>query len=401
MKLHKILADAVVLSLKAIFTENKYADKVIEKVLKSNRKWGSRDRGFIAESVYDIVRNKRLLGFLCNAEGKEETHLWEIFGAWFFLKYGKIPEGAFSRNMDQNELTVRLKNAEKQRAVLYSVPDWMDSRCRSELGDGWNEELKALNQPAPVIIRANTLKTSTAKLQALLAKEGIATETLSDTPDALRLKERKNLFGSPLFKDGCFEIQDAGSQWIARMLDIGTGQRVIDACAGAGGKSLHIAAMMQNKGHLIAMDIEDWKLNELKKRARRAGAHNIETRLIEGTKTIKRLSETADRLLLDVPCSGLGVLRRNPDAKWKIQPDFLDKVCQTQREILMSYSGMLKKGGKMVYATCSILPSENENQVKWFLEQQKGGFELLEEKHCRPSTEGYDGFYMALLKKNQ
>ena len=401
MKLHKILADAVVLSLKAIFLENKYADKVIEKVLKSNKKWGSRDRAFIAESVYDIVRNRRLLGFLCEVEGREAQHLWEIFGAWYYLKYGKIPESSFFSNLDEKSLAERQKLAELNRAVRYSVPEWMDERCSAELGGSWNEELKALNEPAPVILRTNSLKTNVAKLKVALEKEGVATTTLADCPDALRLNDRKNLFSSPLFKEGCFEIQDAGSQWIARMLDVSPGQRVIDACAGAGGKALHLAALMQNKGHLIAMDIEDWKLNELKKRARRAGAHNIETKLIEGTKTIKRLNNTADRLLLDVPCSGLGVLRRNPDAKWKIQPDFLEKLCQTQREILQGYSGMLKKGGKMVYATCSILPSENENQIKWFLEQQKGAFELLEEKHCLPSREGYDGFYMALLKKVQ
>lgn len=401
MKLHKILADAVIQSLHAIFSENKYADKVIERVLKSNKKWGSRDRAFIAESVYDIVRNKRLLGFLCGIEGREEHNLWQVFGAWYYLKYNKLPEGPEFKNMNAEVLEALRKKAESNRAIRYSVPDWMDQRCNAELGEGWEKELKALNEPASVIIRANTLKTNANRLKESLEKEGVETVFLSDTPDALQLKERKNLFGSPLFREGWFEVQDAGSQWIARMLDVQPGQRIIDACAGAGGKTLHLAALMQNKGHLIAMDVEEWKLNELKKRAKRAGAHNIETRLIEGTKTIKRLHETADRLLLDVPCSGLGVLRRNPDAKWKIQPDFLDKLAVTQRNILRSYSKMLKKGGMMVYATCSILPSENENQVRWFLEEQKGAFELVGEKHCLPSREGYDGFYMALLKKIQ
>jgi 16S rRNA (cytosine967-C5)-methyltransferase len=156
---------------------------------------------------------------------------------------------------------------------------------------------------------------------------------------------------------------------------------------------------MENKGMLIAMDIEEWKLAELKKRAKRAGSFNIETRWIENNKVVKRLHGTADRLLLDVPCSGLGVLKRNPDTKWKLQPSFLETVCQTQRDILENYAKMLRVGGKMVYATCSILPSESENQVQWFLQQQEGAYELLEEKRCSPSQHGYDGFYMATLKK--
>jgi 16S rRNA (cytosine967-C5)-methyltransferase len=174
--------------------------------------------------------------------------------------------------------------------------------------------------------------------------------------------------------------------------------RVIDACAGAGGKTLHLASLMQGKGRIVSMDIEDFKLNELKRRARRNGIPNIETRLIEGAKTIKRLAESADRLLLDVPCSGLGVIRRNPDAKWKLNPEFIARVQETQAEILSTYPVMLKPGGLMVYATCSILPVENENQVQKFLEANPN-FELIEEKHVWPS-EGFDGFYMALIKKN-
>ncbi|MFZ4542454.1 MAG: RsmB/NOP family class I SAM-dependent RNA methyltransferase [Saprospiraceae bacterium] len=399
MKLHKILADAVLQSLYTIFSENRYADKVIEKTLKSNKKWGSRDRGFIAESIYDIVRNWRLLGFVCEVEGEELQHLWKVFGAWYFLKYKEIPNWSEFDGLDENKITERHILAADHRATFYSIPDWMDTRCNEEFGDKWPDELKALNEPAEVFIRVNTHKTNCADLKSLLEKEGILVSLVPDSPDALKLQVRKNLFSSPLFLNGYFEIQDAGSQWIARFLDPQPGNRVIDACAGAGGKTLHLSALMENKGHLIAMDIEEWKLSELKKRAKRGAAHNIETRLIESNKTIKRLHETADRLLLDVPCSGLGVLRRNPDAKWKIQADFIDKVCLTQQEILKNYSKMLRKGGQMVYATCSILPSENENQVKWFLELQKGAFQLLEEKHCLPSKNGYDGFYMALLKR--
>ena len=244
-----------------------------------------------------------------------------------------------------------------------------------------------------------TLKTDLETLKLELEAQNILTDILEDTPNALVLKERKNLFTTELFKKGHFEVQDAGSQWIAPMLDVKPGMRVIDACAGAGGKTLHLSALMNNKGSLIAMDTEAFKLDELKKRARRAGVGNVETREIDSTKVIKRLHETADRVLLDVPCSGLGVLRRNPDAKWKLSQNFIQKIQVTQRDILSRYSKMIRGNGKMVYATCSILPSESEEQVKWFLAEQAGAFELIEERRCSPSANGYDGFYMACLQK--
>ncbi|TAG57550.1 MAG: RNA methyltransferase, partial [Runella slithyformis] len=155
----------------------------------------------------------------------------------------------------------------------------------------------------------------------------------------------------------------------------------------------------QNKGQLIAMDIEDWKLQELRRRTRRNGVGNVETRLIEA-KTIKRLRATADRVLLDVPCTGLGVLRRNPDTKWKLQPAFLEQIKQTQYEILENYSQMVKPSGKLVYATCSILPSESEWQVQRFLQQQGSKWQLLAEQRTSPAQDGFDGFYMACLQKN-
>ena len=175
--------------------------------------------------------------------------------------------------------------------------------------------------------------------------------------------------------------------------------RVIDACAGAGGKTLHLASLMENKGTIIAMDTEAWKLEELRKRAKRNGIHNIDTRVIEG-KTIKRLKESADAVLLDVPCSGLGVLKRNPDAKWKLNLKFIEELKEIQYNILTKYSSMVKPGGKLVYATCSILPSENELQVNKFLKENPN-FKLVREHNTDPITEECDGFYMALLVKEQ
>ncbi len=194
-------------------------------------------------------------------------------------------------------------------------------------------------------------------------------------------------------------MQDASSQLVGAALDVQPGMRVVDACAGAGGKTLHLAALMKNKGQIIAMDTEAWKLDNLKKRATRAGITIIEPRLIESSKTIKRLHNSADRLLLDVPCSGLGVLRRNPDAKWKLTHEFISTIKKTQQEILEGYSPIIKKDGVLIYSTCSILPSENTGQVNTFLKASENQFVLQEEKKVFPSESGFDGFYIAKIKR--
>lgn len=409
MRIHRNLAEAVIFSLSQVFLEDKYADKVIEKVLQSNPKWGARDRGFIAENTYEIVRWWRWLLFLIGKEEvslKQETDLsvqtamlWKVFGAWLLTQETQLPDWKEFSGLHQRSIFDRIEESKKIRKVFYSIPDWLDQMGEQELGTKWDKEINALNQPASVILRANTLKTTTQRLKNLLNKDEIETLDVPNVPTALVLRKRMNIFSSTHFKSGLFEIQDASSQQVAMMLDVEPTMRVIDACAGAGGKTLHLAALMENKGKIIAMDTEQWKLDELQKRAKRAGAQNIETKIIDSNKVIKRLEESADRLLLDVPCSGLGVLKRNPDAKWKLKPNFIESIKDTQRTILKTYSQMLKKGGKMVYATCSILPSESEEQIQWFLREEKGNFELLEEKRISPTKSGFDGFYMACLLK--
>ncbi|MBA4144511.1 MAG: RNA methyltransferase [Azospira oryzae] len=396
MKLFHNLSEAVVLGLEQIFIDDRYADKVIEKILKQNPKWGARDRRFIAETTYDIVRWYRLFIYLTDAD---EHDFWKLLGAWCLWNNIKLPPWNEFRSINLDSFQAAYNEIKSNRVVRESIPDWMDELGEKELGAKWETELHALNEPAVVVLRANTLKESRRELQRQLKEEeGILTEAPLNYPDALILEQRQNIFTRPQFRDGLFEVQDAGSQTIAPYLQVEPGMRVIDACAGGGGKTLHLAALMQNKGRIIAMDTEDWKLEELKKRARRAGAGNIETRVIESSKTIKRLAETADRLLLDVPCSGLGVLKRNPDAKWKLSPAFIEDVKATQQKIINDYSVMLKAGGVMVYSTCSVLPSENEKQVEQFLQKQEGKFELQEQRTMLPS-EGFDGFFMARLKK--
>jgi 16S rRNA (cytosine967-C5)-methyltransferase len=232
----------------------------------------------------------------------------------------------------------------------------------------------------------------------MLAKEHVTTVPVDGVETALQVTSDAALFRTQAFADGCFEQQDAGSQLVAAALDVKPGMRVIDACAGAGGKTLHLAAMMQGKGRLLAMDVEEWKLENLKQRARRAGAHNVETRVITSSKTVKRLKESADRVLLDVPCSGLGVLKRNPDAKWRDTAERLPVLVALQEEILQRYSQMVKVGGLLVYATCSILPEENRQQVDKFLAANEH-FRLIGDHNVSPAETGFDGFYMARLER--
>lgn len=400
MRLHRTLVFAVIDALNQIFKDNEYADKVVEKILKRDKRWGVRDRKFIAETVYEMVRWKRLYNEIAATKEHYTTeNLWKNFTAWAVLKGYKLPDWPQFGGTPERRIKGKFDELQKERKFKESIPDWMDELGVKELGEKqWSEEIHELNKPARVILRANRLKTNRTELKNLLASEDVDSEFLSEQPDALALTERKNVFLTEVFKKGFFEVQDASSQLVAPFLEVQPGQRVIDACAGAGGKTLHIAALMQNKGQIIALDIYNSKLKELKRRAKRNGAHNIEPRLIEGSKTIKKLKGTADRVLIDAPCSGLGVLKRNPDAKWKLQPEFIEEIKKVQAEILENYSKMLKTGGKLVYATCSILPSENELQVEKFLKNNTD-FILVKEHKVSPAKTGFDGFYMALLEK--
>ncbi|OJX32388.1 MAG: RNA methyltransferase [Chryseobacterium sp. 36-9] len=380
------------------FQEKKYADKVIERLLKAHRKWGSQDRQTVSEIFYNIIRWKKRLEYYMG-EGVKPNNVYKLILAyllWSKSHYKKFEE--FDGIKIADILTKLKKGTVPTKAIEYSIPEWLAETLEKELGKNWEREMLALNEQAPTVLRTNTLKTTPRELIADLKDENVESFTIKNYPDAVQLEEKKNVFLTSAFKDGLFEVQDASSQKIGELLDVKEGMRVVDACAGAGGKTLHLAALMKNKGQIIALDIYEWKLAELKRRAKRAGAHNIETRVISDNKVIKRLHEKADRLLIDAPCSGLGVLKRNPDSKWKIDQDFIDRIKGEQQQILQDYSKILKKGGQMIYATCSILPSENNEQVKTFLENNPE-FTLIKDEKIMPS-EGYDGFYMALIKRN-
>lgn len=371
--LHRPVWEGMNQSLRDIFVEGWYADKVIQRQLKANRKWGSQDRKLFAEAVYDIVRWWRRLLFACEIPWPE-TDQWSegdsmafemAIEAWCLLhevQLGKNIPRSLPKDMDVER---RFKSTKLPRAVRESIPDWMDRWGAEELGERWDKLLPALNSIAPVYLRANRLKTKPEQLLKRLEQENVECEIVSG--DTLKLKQRTNVFITKAFREGLFEVQDFHSQQVAIELGVEPGQRVIDACAGAGGKSLHLASLMQNKGKVLALDVLEKKLESLRERSTRAGATIIETRLIESTKVIKRLAESSDCVLLDVPCSGMGVLRRNPDAKWKLKPEEVTHLNGLQAEILRSYSKMCRPGATLMYATCSMMPSENLKQVEKFL----------------------------------
>lgn len=393
MKMHRILAVAAADIADSVFREHKVLDYELANAFESNPKWGKRDRGFIAETVFEVVRWKRALSFLV---GNDETA--SLCAAQWVRMGHELPEwwayhGAAAEEMKAREAEL----ADQPRAVRESIPDWLDALGAEELGDNWEAELAALNQRSCVFLRVNTLKSTRPKVIAWLASFNINASEVPGLPDALALAPGKTLPKS-LRRDGRVEIQDAGSQMIAPLLDPQPGERVIDACAGAGGKSLHLAALMLNEGRVFGMDIIKRKLVKLERRAKRADASKcIKTREITTTTTTD-YAGVADRLLIDSPCSGLGTLKRQPDLKWRLKPARLDRVRGIQTELLEKYTAMLKPGGRLVYATCSILPSENRAAVDHLIE--RGGFSLLKECPVSPAATGYDGFYAAALVKD-
>lgn len=391
MKMHRILAEAASTIAKSVFREGKVLDHELATAFEENPKWGKRDRSFIAETVFEVIRWRRALGFLVDSE--ETTAL--CAAQWVRMGYD-LPDWWHYHGLTAADIIARQDLLSDQpRAIRESIPDWLDALGVEELGSAWDQELAALNERAAVYLRVNTLKTTPEKAIHWLEKEGVIASPVPGVADALVLAPGKAL-PKPLRYDGRVEIQDAGSQLISTMVHPQPGDRVIDACSGAGGKTLHIAALMENQGRVYGMDVDAKKLKELEKRATRAGAKCVTTRVITDT-TADDFTGIADRLLIDAPCSGLGTLKRQPDLKWRLRPAAIERVRAIQAELLDEYPKMLKPGGRLIYATCSVLPSENRRQIDHLLE--KGNFDLIEDRTISPAALGFDGFYGAVLQK--
>jgi 16S rRNA (cytosine967-C5)-methyltransferase len=394
--LHPNLTTQILGALGDIFARNQHAEQVVDARLKANRKWGARDRRLFAESVYENVRWWRLnwnLAGLPDAEcllpeaitEERVRTLWEAY----WVRHEATPTSPQASQTEELPLAIRA-----------SVPDWLFELGSKEFGAEWPGLLAALNQPADVFLRANSLHTTAGALKADLGLQGIEADEVPGLPDALRLKERRKLGNSTAFCNGLFEIQDAASQHVAPLLQVEPGQTVIDACCGAGGKTLHLAALMRNKGRILALDVRDKPLHALAERAKRGSISIIELGVLDKEQVHADLFNSADRVLLDVPCSGLGTLRRSADVKWKMTAKEVARLVRVQARILSDYSQFVKPGGKLVYATCSFLPDENERQIQAFLAERGAAWTLEEEIHLRPDREGFDGFYAARLKRN-
>ncbi|MDZ4700822.1 MAG: RsmB/NOP family class I SAM-dependent RNA methyltransferase [Rhodothermales bacterium] len=348
------------------------ADRLMQTFFKERKQLGKRDRGFIAETVYGMLRNRRWLEWAfpdLDTMHRALAHL-AIHQPDAALPLEPADDAQLRRAVAAAREKPLPESPVESLGLTYSMPDWMVATWLDLHGPADTEALcAALNRPAPLVIRVNTLKTTREALRQTLADAGHASEPTPASPDGLILATKANLFSLPAFHEGHFEIQDEGSQLLSYLLNARPGQQVIDGCAGGGGKTLHLAALMQNKGVLYAFDVAHRRLEESKPRIRRAGASNIRLRPIDTNRSrdVTRLHGKADAVLIDSPCSGSGVLRRNPDATWKLSEEGLAGLNREQRDILEAYTPLVKPGGRLVYATCSLFPQENERIVEEFL----------------------------------
>ncbi len=397
MKWYKNIASAVLQNLETIFNEHQQADKTIQSLLKTQKKWGSRDRKFVGKVLYDIVRWKRLYENITNSDIKTIEGKWNILTAWSKQNKIEIPDW-FKNTMEYDKIKFE---QQLPFSIEQSIPEWLNELGTNQLGkDFFKKEIQALNLEAQLVIRVNTLLISKNSLQKKLKLSGIETIENNQYPDALFVLGRKKITHLACYKKGFFEIQDASSQLVAPFTEAKPGMTIIDACAGAGGKTLHLATQMNNRGAIFAYDIYRSKLDELQKRAKRNKIKIIRKAEVITPEIIAKNKKKADILLLDVPCSSLGTLKRKPGLKWELNTDKLNKINILQMNILNEYAKMTKIGGLLIYVTCSILPMENKENVKLFL-KQNNNFTFVEDKNIFASQTEGDGFYMAKLKRNE
>lgn len=342
------------------------------------------DRGAILEALYALMRHRARLGWLLARQGRADTV--------------------------QNRVTLwqagELAHPDMPDEVRLECPDWALDPLRARFGDAFAAEMAAMLVPPPLDLRVNPMKAPREVVLAGLNRLGIKAEATGLSPLGVRLNERLSLARLPGLKTGEIEIQDEGSQLVALMVGAKPGDRVVDFCAGAGGKTLALAAQMQNRGHIIACDVNEARLKRAAERLRRAGLHNVETRVLtsETDKWIKRHKAGFDRVLIDAPCSGTGTWRRNPDARWRAPDLGLAGLVALQGRILASAARLVKPGGRLVYATCSVLTDENEAQVSAFLAAHPG-FHLVPQAggdflSLTPAQHGTDGFFAALIQRD-
>ena len=425
------LVDACVLEVLGLVREQRWlADRALERVLRRERRLYALERRAVAEAVYGVLRALGQLEWLLGREAAPEPAtlhaLWLVRSGVATAdaaarRLGVAP-GSLLRALDRAEARIAaISDPVDRLAVEESLPAWIAERFIAELG---LEEARALahamNERAPLAVRANLLRTSRDALRARLAREGMIASPTRLSPWGLILDGHANAFALPSFQEGLFEIQDEGSQILALVVGARPGWKVADACAGAGGKSLALAAEMRGKGSLFALDSDAERLEEAKRRARRAGVHNLRARHIpagpEADAALADLHGQCDRVLVDAPCSGLGTLRRKPDVRWRLRPDDPARFAALQKEIVLRFSRLLKPGGRLVYATCSIGRAENAEVADHALREGAGlvalplaealGDDLARAVGARghtlqllPNRHGTDGFFAAVFAR--
>ncbi len=413
MELTPALLQLATQALDLVLDFNRPADAVLSAFFRDHKKLGARDRAFVAEAVFGVLRRYRYLSVVVPAANPRTLII-----AWLIKSRGM--SGAMLEKFAKPELIAHIRGARTDDlplAVNAELPDWVIEKLQSSMSDADILALgRALQQPAPLDVRVNAHKASRETVLETLRGEGFAVEATPYSPWGIRFRDHPAINRHPLFLDGSLEVQDEGSQLLALLLGARRGEMVCDFCAGAGGKTLAIGAMMANSGRLYAFDVAEKRLANLKPRLARSGLSNVMPQLIasENDTRVKRLAGKLDRVLVDAPCSGLGTLRRNPDLKFRQSPESVAELTRKQAAILHAAAKLLKPGGRLVYATCSLLPEENEAIVEALLAQ--GGFAMLPvnellAQHRIPLDTGVtlrlspvahatDGFFAAVLVKN-
>jgi len=394
------------------------ADLVVSRYFRQHRDLGHADRGFIAELVYSVLRRKRSLSARCLGDVTSRRLLLAALATVHGLNRRELDLVLHEAEGKWLAQAKAIKPEDLPPAVRVDLPDWLYAALSAQFAAPELEALAvALNQSAPLDLRVNTMKTDRAAVLARLAADGLGAEPGRYSPLAVRLAGKPALASHPLFVDGSFEVQDEGSQLLGYLLQPKRGEMVADFCAGAGGKTLLLGALMRSQGRLYAFDVAEKRLAKLKPRLARSGLSNVHPARIESENDIKikRLAGKLDRVLVDAPCSGLGTLRRNPDLKWRQSPESVAELTLKQAAILKAASGLVKQGGRLVYATCSLLDAENEAIVSAFqtahpefvslsasdvLRQQQIDFpgDALRLR-LLPQVHGSDGFFAAVMER--
>ena len=362
----KALLDACAELVRLTLTLEHPADAVVSRFFRDNRNLGPRERATLAETVYTVLRKKLLFDHLAPSGSGPRERRYAILGFYgprdFLSSALSEQEKAWLANCDA------VRPADLMERHRHNLPEWLVEPLKAQLGDGFWPLVDSLSQSAPLDLRVNVLKEKRADVQKELAREAIKSVATPYSPWGLRIDGKPALTKLDVFARGAVEVQDEGSQLLALLLDAKRGEMVVDFCAGAGGKTLAIGATMRSTGRLYAFDVSGHRLDALKPRLARSGLSNVHPAAIahERDDRVKRLAGKMDRVLVDAPCSGLGTLRRNPDLKWRQSPKAVEELVVKQTAILASAARLLKSGGRLVYATCSILPQENEEIARAF-----------------------------------